>query len=83
MEKAVEEQNLNGPYKAFLILRPDSTQKLSINVFRILNSGGAFDSLHPNRQQLFNNMDIILRRLDPKQRHLSTVFVCSPILSLN
>lgn len=72
MEKAVEERNLNGPYKSIF----DFASRLDTKVInkRILESliqGGAFDSLHPNRQQLFNNMDIILREVGSKNKDTS------------
>lgn len=72
MEKAIEERNLNGPYKSIF----DFASRLDSKIInkRILESliqAGAFDSLHSNRQQLFNNMEIISREVGSKNKSTS------------
>ena len=75
MEKVIEERQKNGVFNDIF----DFVQRLDSKVVnkRILESliqGGAFDSLHPNRRQLFDNLELIMSYVGTKNAQQSTLF---------
>jgi DNA polymerase-3 subunit alpha len=76
MEKVIEERKTNGLYTDIF----DFVKRLDSKVVnkRILESmiqGGAFDSLHPNRRQLFENLEYIMSHVgEAKNTQQSSLF---------
>ena len=69
IEEIVGEREKNGKYGsvADFCARVDS-RKLTRKAFESLITGGAFDSLNPNRAQLFNSCEALLAYNSMKQR---------------
>ncbi len=83
MEMVVQERKKNGPYKDIFdfIQRLDS-RVLNKRQFENLILAGAFDSLHRNRCQLFENVDLLLSSLKNKGPVTGYLFQDTPHLSL-
>ncbi|MGQ0526790.1 MAG: DNA polymerase III subunit alpha [Alphaproteobacteria bacterium] len=62
MRNIVEERNQNGPYKSLdeFIMRIDA-KLLNRRQFEQLSAAGGFDSINPNRAQMVEGADIILK----------------------
>jgi len=61
MEGLVREREQNGPFKdVFDFAARVPAEALNRRSLEHLIKAGAFDSLHPNRQQLFENVDLIM-----------------------
>lgn len=62
MDALVEEREKNGPYKdIFDFIERVDGRVINKRQLENLISAGVFDSLSPNRRQLMDNMDILLR----------------------
>jgi DNA polymerase-3 subunit alpha len=61
MRRLVAERTANGPYKDLwdFVERQDP-QTLNRKTLEVLIKAGALDSLHPNRAELWENMDLLL-----------------------
>lgn len=61
MEKVVEERTQNGLFKdIFDFVRRFDSKVINKRILESLIQGGAFDSLHENRRQLFENLEFIM-----------------------
>jgi DNA polymerase-3 subunit alpha len=61
MQALVEERNTHGEYKdIFDCMARVPTEMLNRRAIEHLIKAGAFDALHPNRQQLFSGIDMLL-----------------------
>jgi len=72
MEALVEERDKKGPYKnIFDFLERVDGKVLYKRQMENLISAGAFDSLHPNRRELMENLEILLRYGNEDRRSIS------------
>lgn len=61
MEKVIEERDSNGLYKdIFDFVKRLDSKVINKRILESLIQGGAFDSLHPIRRQLFENLEFIM-----------------------
>jgi DNA polymerase-3 subunit alpha len=61
MEAVVEERRTNGPYKDILdFIERVPVEAINSRALEHLIKAGAFDKLHPNRNELFSNLDRIM-----------------------
>ncbi len=69
MQAVVDERKANGPFKDifdFAVRVPSGA--INKRAVEFLIKSGAFDSLHPNRAQIFNALDLIMAHGDMVQR---------------
>lgn len=72
MEALVQEREKKGPYKdIFDFLERVDGKILNKRQMENLISAGAFDSLHPNRRELMENLEILLRYGNEDRRSVS------------
>jgi DNA polymerase-3 subunit alpha len=76
MEKVIEERNENGLYKdIFDFVRRLDNKTVNKRILEALIQGGAFDSLHANRRQLFDNLEFIMSYVgEAKNTQQSSLF---------
>lgn len=61
-EEVVSEREKNGPYRdIFDFACRNSTKVINKRQLERLICGGVFDSLHPNRRELFENIDLFIK----------------------
>jgi len=76
MEKVVEERQKNGMYQdIFDFVRRLDSKAVNKRILESLIQGGAFDALHPNRRQLFDNLEFIMSHVgEAKNTQQSSLF---------
>lgn len=76
MEKVIEERQANGVYKdIFDFVKRLDSKVINKRILESLIQGGAFDSLHHNRRQLFDNLEFIMSYVgEAKNTQQSTLF---------
>ena len=76
MEKVIEERALSGPYAdIFDFVKRLDSKVVNKRILESLIQGGAFDGLHSNRRQLFENLEYIMSHLgEAKNTQQSSLF---------
>ncbi len=76
MEKVIEERSENGLYEdIFDFVKRLDSKAVNKRILESLIQGGAFDGLHPNRRQLFDNLEFIMSHVgESKNTQQSNLF---------
>jgi DNA polymerase-3 subunit alpha len=76
MEKVIEERALNGHFAdIFDFVKRLDSKVVNKRILESLIQGGAFDELHSNRRQLFENLEFIMSHLgEAKNTQQSSLF---------
>lgn len=76
MEKVIEERAQHGAYTdIFDFVKRLDSKVVNKRILESLIQGGAFDGLHPNRRQLFENLEFIMSHLgEAKNTQQSSLF---------
>ncbi len=76
MEKVIEERQHNGQYKdIFDFVKRLDSKAVNKRILESLIQGGAFDGMHSNRRQLFENLEFIMSHVgESKNTQQSNLF---------